>query len=311
VGVGVWVWSGLRAEALQSANRAAQEAIQAFRKPKAAPPRLLAKLADARITESSGLAASRTTPGVLWTHNDSGDGPYLFAIDRKGNTLARYRVPKADNVDWEDIAIATGADGKSILYIGDIGDNHSRRSDTAVYRVAEPVVDTTKTMQELKTGACEKLPYRYPDGPHDAETLMVSPKTGEIFIVTKVPSGESGVYSFPMPLKPGVTVTLNRLVTITFKAVYFKGKLAQSETLATAGDIAPDGRSLVIRTYLTGYEWKIAPGQSVAEALKGAPILFSLPLTRQGEAICYSADGKSLYIDSEGLHTPLYELPRP
>src|SRR5207248_3297632 len=126
VGVGIGVWSGLRAEAQQSAHRAAQEAIQAFRKPNAAPPRLLAKLADARITESSGLAASRTTPGVLWTHNDSGDGPYLFAIDRKGNTLARYRVPKADNVDWEDIAIATGADGKPILYIGDIGDNHSR-----------------------------------------------------------------------------------------------------------------------------------------------------------------------------------------
>lgn len=302
---------GVPAVQAQGRDAARQEALKAFAQPRSAAPRLLANLADARITESSGIAASRTTPGVYWTHNDSGDGPYLFAIDRMGRTLARYVVPDAENRDWEDIAIGPGPDGKSALYIGDIGDNNSRHSEGIVYRVVEPKVDTAKNMQELHTGPGEKFPFHYPDGPHDAETLLVHPKTGEIWIVTKIPSGESGVYAFPMPLKPGTTVTLNRVGTLNFKARYFTGKLAQAETLATAGDISPDGSRLVIRTYLTGYAWKIAPGQSVPDALKGKPKEFSLPLTRQGESLCFSLDGKSLLMTSEGVHTPLYEMPVP
>ncbi|HZO89945.1 MAG TPA: hypothetical protein VFB38_16565 [Chthonomonadaceae bacterium] len=269
--------------------------------------RLLGNLTDTRIAESSGLTASRRTPGVLWTHNDSGDGPYLYALDRKGRTLARYTVPNATNVDWEDIAIGPGADGKPALYIGDIGDNSHHRDDTAVYRIPEPKVDASQTAQEAVTAPAEKLPYVYPDGYHDAETLMVHPKTGEVFLVTKESSGVSGVYAFLMPLTPGIQTTLRRVGTLRF-ASSFTGTLGLADRLATAGDIAPDGSRLVVRTYLRAYEWAIAPGQSVAGALAGKPRWLILPFTRQGESICYRLDGRAWLLTSEGASSPLYEI---
>src|SRR4051794_6987818 len=48
----------------------------------------LGRIDSREITESSGLAASRKHPGVFWTHNDSGNGPYIFAITRDGHLLA-------------------------------------------------------------------------------------------------------------------------------------------------------------------------------------------------------------------------------
>jgi hypothetical protein len=284
------------------------------KKPPVAPPNasptytLLANLSDPRITESSGIAASRRAPGVFWTHNDSGDGPYVFAIDRKGRTLARYTVTGARNVDWEDIAVGPGTDGQPALYIGDIGDNGRSRNDTAVYRVAEPKPDTGKTMQEEATAPCEKLPFRYPDGHHDCETLMVHPQTGEVFLVTKEGSGLSGVYKFPMPLTPGQQATLVKIGTITFRSSFLTGRLALAEKMATGGDIAPNGRRFVVRTYLQAYEWPLASGQSLSDALKARPRPFLLPLTGQGEAVCYRLDSRALLTTSEGAHSPLYEV---
>lgn len=269
---------------------------------------LLANLSDPRIAESSGLAASRRAPGVFWTQNDSGDGPYVFAIDRKGRTLARYTVTGAKNIDWEDIAVGPGGDGKPALYIGDTGDNGHSRSDTAIYRVAEPKPDTNQTMQEEATAPCEKLPYRYPDGQHDCETLMVHPQTGEIFLVSKESSGLSGVYKFPMPLTPGEQATLVKVGTITFTSSFLTGKLALAEKLATGGDIAPNGRRFVVRTYLQAYEWPLASGQSLSNALKAAPRTLLLPLTGQGESICYRLDSRALLTTSEGANSPLYEV---
>lgn len=313
-------WAGTEAQTKKDVKAAAKSAIDAFfggsaEKPgksgkSASGPRLLANLSDKRINESSGLAASRLNPDVLWTHNDSGGGPYLFAIDRKGRTLARYTVSNATNVDWEDMALGPGTNGKPALYIGDIGDNASARKDTAVYRLPEPSVPKGKTMQEFKTAPAEKLPFRYPDGSHNAETLMVHPKTGDIVIVTKAANGQSGVYVFPMPLQPDQTVTLKKVASLTFTS-QFGGRIGEGERSTTGGDIAPDGRRLVIRTYLAAYEWSIAPGRSFGEVFKATPRQTFLPLTRQGEAICYRPDGKAWLVTSETTPAPLYEIPLP
>lgn len=277
-------------------------------KPAPHEPRVLSYLLDARINESSGLATSRLTPDVFWTHNDSGGGPYLFAINRKGETLARYRVKGVGSVDWEDMASGPGRDGKPALYIGDIGDNGARRDDVAVYRVAEPAVDTSVNRRELKLKEMEAFPYAFPDGPHNSETLLVHPNTGEMILVGKESDGVCGIYAFPLPLKPGVKVTLKKVATFTINDVSaIRARLGG--LLATGGSVAPDGSSCVIRTYRGAYLWKIAPGQSLAEALRESPRPIDLPFTRQGESICYSADGTCLLITSEGAHCPLYEVP--
>src|SRR5882762_5180336 len=98
--------------------------------------RLLARISDPRIKESSGVVASRRYTNVYWTHNDGG-GPkkqVLYAIDRKGNTRASFPVTAVTLHDWEDIAI----DDAGHLYIGDIGNNDSKRDTLAVYEIKEP-----------------------------------------------------------------------------------------------------------------------------------------------------------------------------
>jgi hypothetical protein len=259
---------------------------------------LLANLDNPEIDESSGLAASRHNAGILWTHNDSGDGPFLYAIDRQGRALANFTVAGAEAVDWEDMAAGPDA----TLYVGDIGDNLRTRDDTAVYRVAEPEVDPSRTDQTGETAPAVRLPFTYPDGPHDAESLLVD-LAGAIYVVTKEESGEAGVYQFPTPLTPDETAVLEKIATISLTGAFV------FERVVTGGAISPDGTRLVVRTYLAAFEWTIAPGQSLADALAGAPRQIPLPLTRQGESITYSADGPTLLMTSEGVPCPLYEVP--
>src|SRR5438876_6301733 len=66
---------------------------------------LQATFQSPRLVESSGVAVSRAYPGVLWTHNDSGDGPYLYATDLRGTDRGALLVPGAQAIDWEDMSL--------------------------------------------------------------------------------------------------------------------------------------------------------------------------------------------------------------
>jgi hypothetical protein len=264
--------------------------------PRYGPGTLLAYLQDEAITESSGLAASRRSDNLFWTHNDSGDRPILYATDRQGRALARFTVTGATARDWEDIAAGPGPAGPA-LYVGDIGDNNRNRHDTVVYRVPEPVVDANRTGVVSQTAPAERFPFRYPDGAHDAETLMVHPRTGQIFVVSKV-EAPPVVYLFPMPLQPGQPVTLERVAP-----------LAGVTPLITGGDVAPDGRRAVLRDYFLAYEYRLPTGRLFSEIFRTTPTRVPLPLERQGEAIAYRRDGRALLTTSEGRPTPLHELP--
>ena len=269
-------------------------------------PELLAPLAEPAVVESSGLAASRRTPGVLWTHNDSGDGPLLYATDRAGRALGTFAVTGAANVDWEDMAAGPGPSGVDVLYVGDIGDNARQRDDLAVYRVPEPPVDPNRPSvggQLVATEPAERFPFAYPDGRHDAETLLVHPTSGEVLVVTKETGGPTGVYRFPLPLTPERPAILVEVARVSLPGLV---GLARA---ATGGAVSPDGTRVAIRTYTAAAEWTIAPAQSVAEALTGEPRPVALPATAQGEAIAYRSDGLALLVTSEGVPCPLYEVP--
>jgi hypothetical protein len=114
--------------------------------------------ADPRIGESSGVAASRRSPGVLWTHNDSGDRPYLFATDTSGAALGTFSVTGARNVDWEDIALGRCA-GATCLYLADTGDNNERRSSVALYRL---VLTSERAILPAGTLAVAQCPLPQP-----------------------------------------------------------------------------------------------------------------------------------------------------
>ncbi len=171
----------------------------------------LVNLGNQSIKESSGIAASRRNAGIFWTHNDSGDGPFVYAFDRQGKHRGVWRVTGAKAIDWEDMAIGPGPRrGRSYLYLGDIGDNSKKRDQITVYRVAEPQVtpkDSSSTVQNPRdTEAADVIRLKYPDGKYDAEALLIHPFTGDLYVITKVMGAPARVYKLRAPApKSGVS----------------------------------------------------------------------------------------------------------
>lgn len=257
------------------------------------------QLKNTAVNESSGVVASTRYKDVFWTHNDSGDGPNLYAFDRDGNNLGTFTLQGITVRDCEDVAIRHHK-GKSYLYLGDIGDNNRQRTEIVVYRIEEPTPDKNGGTQT--TSRFDTFRLKYPDGAYDCETLMVHPKTGDFYLVTKAQDGQSRVYkqSNPQPLT-GVQ-TMQYLATITFSGG------TPAERLTTGGDIAPDGRKLVIRTYLTAWEFILPSGQSFDAIFGTEARRVALPIQPQGEAICYTANGKTWIITSESAPCRVMEI---
>lgn len=267
-------------------------------------PRVLAEVAIPGLTESSGVVASRRFPGVFWTHNDSGDGPWLYALDRSGRSRGRWRVPVAEAHDWEDIAAGPGPGGQTWLYVGDIGDNQRRRRSIQVYRFREP--DIAATARETERPAVFDLTY--PDGPHDAECLLVHPGTGDLYIVTKAKSGdpETAVYKAAAPLIAGRQTPMRRIATLNLPET---SSFQLMVGVVTGGDISPDGNRVALCDYFRAWEAVLPPGARSFDDIWSAKwTVIDTGTRKQGEGICYRHDGKALIMTSEGALFPLIEI---
>src|SRR5688500_6461068 len=129
----------------------------------------LGRIDSKSISESSGLAASRKHPGVYWTHNDSGNGPYVFAIQQDGHFLAEFPVASARNTDWEAIAI----DDQGRLFVADIGNNDLKRDRALVYRLDEPDPAAAPKGKGMALRVGQVIRLKYPAKPFDAESFFV------------------------------------------------------------------------------------------------------------------------------------------
>jgi len=234
------------------------------------------------LHESSGAAQSRRDPALLWTHDDSGQ-PVVYAVDSTGAERARVTVTGATNLNWEDIAAAP-CPGGSCLYVGDIGDNAARRPNVVVYRVPEPAAGATATP------AADALRATYPDGPQDAEAMFVLPDGG-IYIATKGETGPATLYRFPQPLRPGATVTLEKVAGIS------AARLARPERI-TGGSASRDGRWIALRTLrsVTLFPTQGGAVQSLANPRVTDLTALDEP---QGEGVGFG-EGGTLFLTSEG-----------
>jgi hypothetical protein len=247
---------------------------------------LLFHYADPQIDESSGIAESSYGDGIIYTFNDSGDTARFFAVNSSGATAAIYTLQGATNHDWEDMDTGTDASGNPVLYFGDIGDNSSKRTEIDVYQVPEP------------RGPSADVPwvryrFQYPDGSHNAETLMVDPHTHRIFIASKKGLGEGTglLYEAPAVLS---TTAINMLAIVE--------PPISIPNLTTSGDISPDGKLMVLLTYFSAY-WAVG--------VNGALHAFPVTEQRQDEGIAFTRDGKSILVDSEGKGLAVYRIPLP
>jgi hypothetical protein len=190
----------------------------------------------AELPEGSGLAASRRTPGRFWSHNDSGE-PVLVALDSSGRVIGRLTISGAAVEDWEAVAVGPCPSG-SCIHVADIGDNDAERDRITVYRISEPS-DATGTVK-----VSDIFHATYPDGAHDAESLLVAPD-GRLHIVTKGDTGPVSLYRFPVDLPSGTTLRLERVGGPRDSA-----QAAENERV-TDGAISPDGQWTVLRTTRT------------------------------------------------------------
>lgn len=250
-------------------------------------------LDDTRVNESSGLAPSRSVPGTYYTHNDSGDSARFFRF-QSGNVTNVIRLHGAGAFDWEDMESAR-VDGRDYLYIGDIGDNAAVRPYVTIYRCEEP----GSGVNDVPT--YERYDVTYPNGARDAEGLIVDPGTGDIYIVSKQGASQpSHVYRIPKPQSPGAYVA-QHLGTIVLPVSQGKS------TRVTGASAAPDGKWVVVRTLHEAFEYAVPPTFSVWVSVP--PNKIALRTEQQGEAICYSLDGRTILTSSEGTPCPISALP--
>jgi hypothetical protein len=271
-------------------------------------PTKLADLEDQSITESSGLVASRTSPGSYWTHNDAGNGPLIYAFDSQGRSRGVWRVTGASSNDWEDLSTGPGPKpNTNYLYIGDIGDNSGTRSEIVIYRVPEPTIPNVNPVATAErpnaTETAEAIRLRYPDGSHDSEALLVHPRTGRIYLVVKEKSTKPGIYAADAPKVSGEVVTLARIGEVDLSGL--------SEGLINGGAISPDGQRAALSDYTQGYEFVLADASAPFDNIWKQPMrTVDLGKRKHGETICYRLDGKALLATSERLPAPLIEIVR-
>jgi len=252
----------------------------------------LAKLEKDAITESSGLAPSHVSPNVFWTHNDSGDEPRVFAFDRQGQHLGTSHFLGAQAKDWEDMG-SFRLNGRSYLFVADVGDNRGKRESYSIYIAREP----ENPKRDTRAIAID---FQYSDGSHNCEAVAYDGTTGAFLLVEKAVRLRSRVYQLQWPARNNAN---ERMRTATLV-----GEV--SVPIATAADVSADGLNLVVATYGKGYFVRRRPNESWQAALNRPGHTIALPPRRQGESICFDAAGENLYLTSEKRPCPLFEMKR-
>ena len=251
----------------------------------------------AEVHEASGLAIFGGDRPTLWVHNDSGDLARLYAVDPDGRLLTTVLLDSIVAIDWEDMArgpCSAADEQRRCLYVGDIGDNYRLRASVSIHRLVAP--PTSAPFVRLDSGV-QTLRLAYPDGPRDAEALVVD-EQGRVFILSKEGDGTFGLYGSDFRDYPEDVTQLTAYGR--FNLGFLPGG---ARTAVTAADFDAGERRLLVRTYNAALEYRLRPGQGLAE-LRGSPFqIVPTALEPQGEAIAYGPNG--YWHVSEGERPPL------
>lgn len=260
--------------------------------------------ARAELVENSAATVSDDQPDVIFTINDSGNDPILFAFDTTGADRGAWRVDSARNVDWENASIGPcGAPATTrCVYIGDTGDNMAARDSVSIYRVAEPRAAAPGSLGHV---AAERLVFRYPDGAHDVEAMYVAPDTSIMLITKRALRGLTG------RLRPALVFRLpasawrsgGRVVASLIDSLPIVPGSAPWRTITDAA-LSQDARYLAVRTYAQVYifETDSATGR-VRSSVPPTECNVFRAIDDAGEGIGWL--GRRLLLTSEGRDSPL------
>lgn len=260
--------------------------------------------------ESSGLAASRRDPRILWTMNDSGGEPVLYAVEPNGARRGDLRITGATNRDWEDLA-SFKLDGRAWLLVADVGDNGSHRTDCVLYVVAEPDPAELSPLRETLATVAWKIPVRYLDGPRDCEAVAVDAKAGLVYLLAKRTSPH-GLYSLPLQPPADGVVPAARVVaqfpnasipqpTATQKLMPIATGRFRAQP--TGMDFAADGSAAVIVSYGDVLFFPRQKGERWETTLLRPPVVLPPHGLAQAEGVAFGADNRTIYVSSESTNS--------
>ncbi|MFY2765198.1 hypothetical protein [Arenimonas sp. MALMAid1274] len=254
------------------------------------------------MDEISGLAPSRSHPGLFWAINDGGNSAQLHLMDARGQHQASVDIQGVRNVDWEDLA-SFELDGRHYLLIADTGDNGGIRRDLALQVIEEP--------SDLASPApvAWTLEFDWPDGPRDCEAVAVDVARGEVLLISKkrVPAE---LFRIPLARSPQrqtaeLVGTLQGIEQPDGSDLQRSPTYGRYRAQVTGVDLSPNGRVLAVLNYRSIHFITRDGGGDWAEALARPLPHLDLPWMPQAEAVAFSLDGLSLTIASEQLPSPL------
>lgn len=270
-------------------------------------PVITGRFESREVRESSGVVGSPCQPGIFWTHNDSDDGPFVYAFELTGKHLGTWRVSGVSNVDWEDIAAFRDPDGNCFLFIGDTGNNYLRRSEFSIIRFSEPIVSAENSGLSKRspgvTAAADRLQFEYPDFRQDAEAIFVHPVSADIYVITKRLTGAAGIYKLPMAFENSQRVVAEKVAELSVPAV--------PNGLITGADVSPNGRRVAVCDYFSAYELELPAGAENFDAIWSSDALrVDIGKRVLGEGITYTDYGNALVATSERRDSPIHKVVR-
>lgn len=234
------------------------------------------------LKEISGITDSKTIPLHLWGEEDSGNPPQLDLISYDGTVTKKVYIKGAANHGWEDMTRAGNE-----LYVADIGDNFKVMSEHAIYIFTEPGadVDTVRSFTKIR--------FRYPDGPHDADALLVEPTTNAIFIITKSATATTPIFKIEAPYSDTALMVAVPAGEVPYNNI-------------TSAAMSPDAKELILKTYTTLYHYTI--DKNIETTLQQQPTKLPYLIEPQGEAIAFAADNSGFFTISEKALAPSVDL---
>jgi len=278
--------------------------------------------------EISGIAITQneSNTGYIWAQSD-GSVDLLLAINlTDASNSGEWTLEGINGVDYEDLSSAT-INGIPYIFLADFGDNGDARATIIIYRIREPTINNSDAV--IKSADIETITCEYPGGGDapshkDAETFLVDPLTGDMYVITKretVP----GVYSLAYSASYTGTQTL-----------VYEGDMWDIPTVssvsatgnAVGGDISSTGLEILIKNYNVAFLFSRSSGStSVFDTLSSEPINLSSyagggntgyakshpSQEPQGEAITFDRDSNryftaSEYVAAEGSSATTYPL---
>ncbi len=255
--------------------------------------KIIGKIENNIIEEASGLVESVENSNSLWTHNDGGDGPFLYLISSfDAKILKKISLVGIKNEDWEDLAIGPSilGDTSTYIYLGDIGDNKKNKTIKKIHFFREPKIKNFDN-ELIEINDIKTISFYSEKKIENFETLMIDPNSKELFLIAKNKKKKQNIYKIDTEnIEIDEIQKAKKYLTLNLKNL--KGEI-------TGGEISRNGQKCLIKTYKNVFLWERKKDEKWKNIWSQAPKILKYIPESQGEAICWSNDENAYFTLSE------------